>query len=208
MGGFFLTLEGTEGSGKSTLLRWLANRLTAEKHKTTIVREPGGTEVGEQIRKLLKHGPNSLTAETELLLMNASRAQLVREIIRPALDANHVVVCDRFHDSTVAYQCHGRGLNADLVQACISTAIGETFPDLTLLLHIPIEISEERRIARGKSDRFESADRAFFQRVATGYRTIAESHADRIVTLDGTLDPDSIAEMAWSILSKKIQSDR
>ena len=112
MAGIFITFEGTEGCGKSTHIHKLTERLQADGHTVRVVREPGGTESGEQIRKLLKHGPKNLTAETELLLMNASRAQLVREVIRPALAAGEVVLCDRFYDSTTVYQGAGRGLDA------------------------------------------------------------------------------------------------
>ena len=142
MPGFFITLEGTEGCGKSTLMGHLADRLKSDGHDVVQLREPGGTESGEEIRKILKHGPDNLTAEAELLLMNASRAQLVREVIRPALLEGKVILCDRFYDSTTAYQGHGRGLDLSLVQSVINLAVGNTIPDLTLFLEIPLDISE------------------------------------------------------------------
>ena len=108
----FITFEGTEGCGKSTHIERLADRLRQEGHTVCVLREPGGTESGEAIRKLLKHGPDNLTPETELLLMNASRAQLVREVIRPALAEGQIVLCDRFYDSSTVYQGTGRGLDA------------------------------------------------------------------------------------------------
>ena len=111
MDGLFITFEGTEGCGKSTHIKKLATRLEAAGQTVHTLREPGGTESGEPIRQLLKHGPDNLCAETELLLMNASRAQLVREIIRPALSSGHIVLCDRFYDSTTVYQGIGRGLD-------------------------------------------------------------------------------------------------
>jgi len=180
MAGIFITFEGTEGCGKSTHIHKLTELLQAEGHAVRVVREPGGTESGEQIRKLLKHGPKNLTAEAELLLMNASRAQLVREVIRPALAGGEVVLCDRFYDSTTVYQGAGRGLDAAQVQSIIDFAVGETRPDLTILLQIPIEISEKRRANRRGTDRFESANREFFERVEAGYAALAQSEPDRI----------------------------
>ena len=180
MAGIFITFEGTEGCGKSTHIHKLTERLQTEGHTVRVVREPGGTESGEQIRKLLKHGPKNLTAEAELLLMNASRAQLVREVIRPALAAGEVVLCDRFYDSTTVYQGAGRGLDAAQVQSIIDFAVGETRPDLTILLQIPIKISEKRRANRRGTDRFESANREFFERVEAGYAALAQSEPDRI----------------------------
>src|ERR1051325_11626639 len=150
MSGLFITFEGTEGSGKSTQIAVLAERLRAMHYTVRVLREPGGTPIGEEIRHTLKHSEVNcaMTAEAELLLMNASRAQLVREVIRPALAAGEVVLCDRFYDSTTAYQGYGRGLDLKMVEAIISFAVGETRPDLTLLLHVPIDVSESRRQAR------------------------------------------------------------
>jgi len=151
MAGCFITFEGTEGCGKSTHIKKLARRLEAEGHTVRTLREPGGTESGESIRQLLKHGPEELTAEAELLLMNASRAQLVREVIRPAIAAGEIVLSDRFYDSTTVYQGTGRGLDAAQVQAVIDFAVGDTRPVLTLLLQIPLKTSEERRARRSET---------------------------------------------------------
>src|SRR5688572_8625720 len=160
MAGWFVTFEGTEGSGKSTQIQLLAARLEKLGRKATVLREPGGTSIGEEIRHTLKHSAANaaMFAETELLLMNASRAQLVREIIRPELEAGKVVLCDRFFDSTIAYQVFGRGLDATQVQRILEFAIAGTVPDLTLLLRVPLETSESRRLSRGLEtarDRFE-----------------------------------------------------
>src|SRR5438094_2191675 len=141
MKGLFITFEGTEGSGKSTHIQLLAERLRTMNRTVRVLREPGGTPIGEEIRHTLKHSQqnHAMTAEAELLLMNASRAQLVREIIRPALAAGEVVLCDRYYDSTTAYQGYGRGLDLKLVQAVIDFAVGETRPHLTLLMQAPPE---------------------------------------------------------------------
>src|SRR6202167_3867543 len=146
----FITFEGTEGCGKSTQIELLGRQLRAIGYRVRALREPGGTSIGEEIRHTLKHSKNNaaMTPEAELLLMNASRAQIVREIIRPALDSGEIILCDRFYDSTTAYQGYGRGLNLKMVQSVVDMAVGDTKPNLTLLLAVSPEISEQRRAAR------------------------------------------------------------
>ena len=146
----------------------LAQRLRAIGHVVRLHREPGGTPIGEEIRHTLKHSPHNhaMTAETELLLMNASRAQLVREVIRPALAAGEIVLCDRFYDSTIAYQGYGRELDLAQVKSIVEFAVGGTKPDLTLFLQVPAEVSAERLRSRQSTlpfirDRIEEADRNF-----------------------------------------------
>src|SRR5881628_1499428 len=150
MKGLFITFEGTEGSGKSTHIQLLAERLRAAGRIVRVLREPGGTPIGEEIRHTLKHSQqnHAMTAETELLLMNASRAQLVREVIRPALAAGEIVICDRFYDSTTAYQGYGRQLNLQMVKAIIDVAVGDTRPEVTLLFVVPHEITADRLLKR------------------------------------------------------------
>ncbi len=201
MAGCLITFEGTEGCGKSTHIKKLATRLEAEGRKVHTLREPGGTQSGEPIRKLLKHGPDNLSAETELLLMNASRAQLVREVIRPALSAGEIVLCDRFYDSTTIYQGIGRGLDLEQVQSVIDFAVGDTRPDLTLLLQVPLEISEARLARRTGTDRFEQADRAFFERIEKGYQDLAAAHPERIRTVDADLSMETVEAQIWKIVS-------
>ena len=203
MPGFFITLEGTEGCGKSTLMGHLADRLKSDGHDVVQLREPGGTESGEEIRKILKHGPDNLTAEAELLLMNASRAQLVRALLE-----GKVILCDRFYDSTTAYQGHGRGLDLSLVQSVINLAVGNTIPDLTLFLEIPLDISEKRQSKRSGSDRFESSERSFFERVINGYRTIAATYPDRILSIDATASITSVNIKSQEIVIEALQKRR
>src|SRR5271170_5309665 len=150
MKGLFISFEGTEGCGKSTQIKLLAERLGALGHRVRTLREPGGTPIGEEIRHTLKHSSNNaaMTAEAELLLMNASRAQIVREIIRPALAAGEIVLCDRFYDSTIAYQGYGRELDLQLVKNVIDFAVGDMRPNLTLLLQVPPEVSSDRLRSR------------------------------------------------------------
>ena len=202
MTGLFITFEGTEGGGKSTQITILAERLRALGRVVRPLREPGGTPIGEEIRHTLKHSAanHAMNPETELLLMSASRAQLVREVIRPALAAGEVVLCDRFYDSTVAYQGHGRGLDQDRVRQVIGFAVGDTRPHLTLLLRVPVSVSEARRGARGATqrDRFEEADRAFFERVEQGYEVIAEAEPERVKKIDATRSIDEVAADIWN----------
>src|SRR5450432_641441 len=138
MKGLFISFEGTEGCGKSTQVKLLAERLVALGQRVRTLREPGGTPIGEEIRHTLKHSQqnHAMTAEAELLLMNASRAQLVREVIRPALAAGEIVLCDRFYDSTTAYQGYGRQLDLEKVKSVIEFTVGEMKLNLTLLLHV------------------------------------------------------------------------
>src|SRR5215475_10404131 len=179
MSGLFISFEGNEGSGKSTQISLLAEKLRGMGRSVLTTREPGGTPIGEEIRHTLKHSSKNqaMTWEAELLLMNASRAQLVREVIRPALARGEIVLCDRYYDSTTAYQGYGRQLDLKLVSAIIDVAVGSTRPALTLLLVVPQQVSEERRLARQSTlpfmrDRMEEGDQAFFERVAQGYQAL------------------------------------
>jgi dTMP kinase len=202
--GLFITFEGTEGCGKSTQVELLARQLTALGYCVRKLREPGGTSIGEEIRHTLKHSKNNaaMTAEAELLLMNASRAQLVREIIRPALAAGEIILCDRFYDSTTAYQGYGRQLDLKMVQEAVDMAVGDTKPDLTLLLAIAPEVSEQRRAARQSTmpfvrDRMEEADREFFDRVAKGYEAIAAAEPARVRVVDASGPVESVCLNIW-----------
>lgn len=199
--GLFVTFEGSEGSGKTTQIALLSERLRQHGCDVVALREPGGTPIGEEIRHTLKHSAANagMCAETELLLMNASRAQLVREVIRPALAAGKAVLCDRFFDSTIAYQAFGRQLDSTQVQRIIDFAIGETRPDLTLFLRLPLEESERRRAARGQQgrDRIEEEDRAFFQRVQQGYDAILANSGPRVRVVDATQSVEKVAEEIW-----------
>lgn len=204
MKGLLITFEGTEGSGKSTQISLLANRLRELGRIVRTLREPGGTPIGEEIRHTLKHSQNNqaMSSEAELLLMNASRAQLVREVIRPALAAGEIILCDRFYDSTTAYQGYGRQLDLHMVDLIISAAVGETRPDLTLLLLVTTEMSEQRRLARQSTlpfmrDRMEEADRAFFERVQQGYTEIAQAHPNRVRSLDASGSVDLVRDSIW-----------
>jgi len=208
MAGLFVTFEGTEGSGKSTQIELLAKRLESLGREVVRLREPGGTPLGEEIRQILKHSDagRAMVPEAELLLINASRAQLVREVIRPGLEAGKILLCDRFLDSTIAYQVFGRGIDANQVQRILDFTIGDTLPHLTLLLRVPIEVSETRRATRKgqeqgsaatSRDRFEEQDREFFRRVEQGYDAIAASTDTRVRSLDATRSVDEVHQEVW-----------
>jgi dTMP kinase len=214
--GKFITFEGTEGGGKSTQIQILAERLRQMGRVVRLLREPGGTPIGEEIRHTLKHSDanHAMTPEAELLLMNASRAQLVREVIRPALDAGEVVLCDRFYDSTVAYQGYGRQLDPAAVRQVIDFAVEQTRPDLTVLLDVSVELSEARRSARMASlrgdatvvqrDRIEEADRAFFERVHAGFMEIAKSEPGRVRVVDAAGEINKVAATVWECVAPVI----
>jgi dTMP kinase len=204
MSGLFITFEGTEGAGKTTQVVRLAGRLGELGYKTRVVREPGSTPIGEEIRHTLKESKanHGMTPETELLLMNAARAQLVREIIRPALAAGEIVLSDRFYDSTTAYQGFGRGLNLNFLKSVIDFAVGETRPNLTLFLQVPVHVSAERMRSRQATlpfvrDRIEEADRAFFERVAKGFEAVVASDPKRIRVLDASGTADEVSAAIW-----------
>lgn len=203
MGGVFITFEGTEGSGKSTQVKLLADRLKGSGREVVLLREPGGTPLGEELRNVVKHSPSGkgMCPEAEILLMSASRAQLVREVIRPALERGAIVLCDRFYDSTIAYQGFGRGIDLSFVERVIDFTVEETRPNLTLLLRVPTEISEQRRQTRQQAepalnDRFEESDRAFFDRVEEGFNTIGRS-GDRVRVIEATQSIEVVQAEVW-----------
>jgi dTMP kinase len=179
----FISFEGIDGSGKSSQARLLAEELGPE---TVFVREPGGTESGERIRELLKDPELSLDPWAELLLFCAARSQLVAEVIRPALEQGRDVVCDRFSDSSIAYQGCARGLGAERVRDLCDLATGGLWPDLTLFLRLHPEMAAERIAAEGRAaDRFEGEGLELQRRVAEGYEELAASEPGRIKVVDG-----------------------
>jgi dTMP kinase len=192
MPGLFVTFEGGEGSGKTTQLKGLLAHLRTTGRDTVETRDPGGTPIGKQIRELLLDRDNTrMAAIAELLLYEASRAQLVDEVIRPALRDGRIVLCDRFTDSTLAYQGHGRRLDRELVLRLNELATGGLRPDLTLLLDLPAEVglarAQERLThPRTRRDRIEEEVLSFHQRVLEGYRIIAAAEPGRVVVLDAS----------------------
>jgi dTMP kinase len=202
--GIFVTFEGIEACGKSTQSNLLAERLKTAGYSVRLLREPGGTAIGEEVRHTLIHSAVnvSMTAETELFLMNASRAQLVREVIRPSLATGEIVVCDRFYDSTTAYQGYGRGLDLDVVKAITEFAVAGTRPNMTIVLDVSLAVSELRRARRDKNterrpDRLEASSRSFFERVSAGFKAIADGGEARFRVINGEESIDIVSSRVW-----------
>ena len=190
----FISFEGIDFSGKSTQIELLKDYLVDHNKKVEILREPGGTEISEKVRRILLDNKNEIMfAEAELFLFSASRAQMVREKIHPYLEKGIYVISDRFHDSSTAYQGYGRGINLDKVQMVHQIAIGDTIPDLTFFIDIPVGIANERRKKKSKVklDRIEVADTEFYNRVRNGYLEIARKE-ERFKVIDGTQTIETI----------------
>jgi dTMP kinase len=188
----FVTFEGVDGSGKSTQARLLAERLRSEGREVVFTREPGGTEAGERIREILLHG-EGLAPWAEASLFAAARAQLVDEVIRPALARGADVVCDRYLDSSLAYQGLARGLGVERVLELNLLVTSGLLPDKTFLLVLPPAEATARR--GGEPDRIEREGAAFTEEVDRSYREIARVFAQRVVVVDGALNPEDIAEI-------------
>lgn len=201
--GVLITFEGIEGSGKSTLIASLASDLRNRTIDIHVTREPGGTPLGERVRALFLLDPDvTIDPLAEALLINSSRAQLVGDVIVPALRAGTVVLCDRFFDATIAYQGFGRGLDIEMLLELSLTATRRIAPDLTFLLDIPAELSRERLRARGvAADRLERESLEFHDRVRRGYLQLAERFG-RIVVLDGTRRPGDLVAEAMAVIDR------
>jgi len=193
----FVTFEGLDGSGKTTQKRLLQERLEADGRDVLATREPGGTELGERIRDLVLHGGH-VAPWAEALLYAASRAQHVEEVIGPALERGAVVLCDRYIDSSVAYQGVARGLGLDRVLDLNLTAVGGLLPDRTFLFEIDAALIGDR--LRREHDRLEREDVEFHARAGEGYRELAERFPERIVVLDGTRPAEELAEEVYGAL--------
>lgn len=206
--GRFITFEGGEGCGKSTQVKRLAAALEAKGVKVLLTREPGGTRLAEMIRTLLKDETEDPPVDrAELLLFLAARAQLVRNVIRPALDAGTWVLSDRFSDSTIAYQGYGRGLSVDFVKAANEFACEGLTPDLTFLLDVEPSVAAQRMRGREaatntSADRIERAGDDFHARLRRGFHELAEANPSRIVTIDATGTPDEVARRILLAIGK------
>ncbi len=208
--GIFITFEGIDGSGKTTQLRMLAERLRDAGREVIEAVEPGGTEIGRQIRAILLDGRNTqLTPRAELLLYFASRAQNVEEVIRPALAAGKIILCDRFTDSTLVYQGCGRGLGGDVVLALDRIACQGLQPDLTVL--VDIDLDESLRRARGRNvstasseTRLDDESREFHKRVRDAYLALAQREAQRFVVIDGAAGIEEVSERIWKEVAGRV----
>ncbi|MCK5850165.1 MAG: dTMP kinase [Kiritimatiellae bacterium] len=203
MKGLFITFEGPEGCGKSTHVATLVERLREAGHEVVATREPGGTKTGELIRGILQHDAagEPLSPEAELLLFAASRAQLVRRVIAPALERGAIVIADRFVDSTTAYQGYGRGFDIDEITTINQFAVAGTWPDITILLDTDIKEGLRRVKERGsKIDRFEKEDVNFHKRIRAGYLEMAAEWPERFRLIDSRRDPKIVADDIWNII--------
>lgn len=194
--GAFIVFEGGEGAGKSTQARILSRRISIAGYPTLLIREPGGTDIGEAVRRWLKSRPG-LTPLTELFLFSAARAQLVEKVIRPALSSNQNVICARFTASTVAYQGYGRGLDPEAISRLSETATGGLRPNLTIFLDIPVEAGLARK-RKSERDVFERETIEFHQRVREGYMAAASREPETSLVLDGTLTRNILTERIWA----------
>ena len=204
MRGKFITFEGPEGGGKTTQAKRLVERLQAAGKKVVYTREPGGTPTGEAIRNILQHNTagEAPCAETEVLLFAASRAQLVRHVIVPALERGEWVVCDRFADSTTAYQGYGRGFSVEQMIAINAFAIGGAQPDLTILLDLPVSDGFARLQQRGgQKDRIENEAVEFHERVRAGYLELAKRWPERFRIVDPRGALESVADAIWKLVN-------
>ena len=192
--GLFVSFEGIDGCGKSTQIALLKETLEQQGESVLIVREPGGTALGERIRDILLDRKSiGMHAETELLLFEAARAQIVRDVIKPALLSGMIVLCDRFFDSTIAYQGYARGLDIEAIQLINRFAAGGLEPNLTFLLDLPVETAWERQAGRGVPDRLEAEGLSFMQNVKDGYLKLAQT-LTRMVVLDAKLSVSVLAQ--------------
>jgi dTMP kinase len=201
----FITFEGSEGCGKSTQVRRLVARLKKMGVPHLLTREPGGTPIGESIRELLQFAPESaaMTAETELLLFEASRSQLVREIIRPALARGESVISDRFFDSTTVYQGAARKLDRQMVEQFNRFAVSDCIPDITFILDLDVETARARMQTPRRPDRMEQETAGFYERVRQGYLDLAKREPKRIVLIDGEHSPAKIEDEIWRVISTR-----
>lgn len=207
--GRLISFEGPEGSGKSTQIARLAAHFQKANREVLSTREPGGTEIGEQIRNIIVHNSkgDEMCAETELLLFTAARAQLVREVIAPALMRGVIVLSDRFLDSSTVYQGIGRNLAADPVNQINRFAVGNVMPDLTIVIDVPEEVSLSRLKQRASDlpDRMERENIGFYKKVREGYLVLAKGMPERFVVVDGTKSEDAIEKKIWAEVQARVQ---
>ena len=202
----FITFEGSEGSGKSTQAERLAAGLQRCGVPCTLTREPGGTPIGESLRELLQFAPHnaSMAPETELLLFEASRSQLVREVIKPALERGMCVIADRFFDSTTVYQGAARKLDREMIERLNGFVVSDCVPDITFVLDVDAATAESRmRHEPRKADRMEQQPTEFYERVREGYRELAKREPGRIVLIDGSQDAEEIENNIWEAVCSR-----
>lgn len=206
--GFLITFEGSEGSGKSTQISRIADRFEDAGYEVVVTREPGGTPIGEEIRHILMHASESqnMTPEAELLLFAASRAQLVREVILPAVDQGKIVLCDRFMDSTTVYQGVARNIQSEPVSMINHFAVGDMIPDVTVVIDLDAEegIARVKHRANDLPDRMEQENIKFYQKVRNGYLMLAKAMPDRFIVVDGDQPRTELELVIWKELRQRV----
>jgi dTMP kinase len=204
----FITFEGSEGCGKSTQVQRLAARLERSDVPHLVTREPGGTPIGETIRELLQFASHNsgMTPETELLLFEASRSQLVREVVKPALERGMCVIADRFFDSTTVYQGVARKLDREMVERLNSFAVGDCIPNVSFVLDIDAASAKLRMQKPRRPDRMEQEPDEFYERVREAYRELAVCEPNRVVLIDGSRNADEIENEIWTTLRSRFPS--
>jgi dTMP kinase len=203
----FITFEGPDGSGKSTQVRLLADYLQSRGHAVLLTREPGGTTISEQIREVILSTRNQLIQhETEALLFSAARAQIVAELIRPALAAGKIVLCDRYADSTLAYQGYGLGLDLDALRAITRFATGGLVPTLTFYVDVPVEVGIARKY-RSEVNRLDQKGMAYHARVRAGYLEMARAEPERWVVIDGNRTVDEVQSEIRDRMKRLMEPD-
>ena len=203
----FFSLEGIDGSGKTTQIDMLIDALTKEGYSVVKLREPGGAKISERVREILldTNFKGIMSDKTELLLYNAARAQVIAEIIQPALDAGKIVIADRFAWSTFAYQGYARGLGADLVQRLTEITCDGCFPELTVVLDIDVQRGRARTAKRGEApDRLESEKAEFFERVRKGYLAAARDYSDCVAAIDADRTPDAVFADLYKLVKARL----
>ncbi len=206
MEGFFVTFEGGDGAGKTTQIERAKSWFEERGRSVVTLREPGGCPLGERVRPLLLDPVFDHDPFTELLLFSAARRSLVETVIFPALADGKVVLCDRFADSTVAYQGYGRGIDRLFIDSLNKRVCSDAWPHLTLLLDLPVTVGRERAGRRGVGDRFEREEEAFHQRVRDGFLAIAAADPDRMVIVNAALDEASVAAEVTRRLTERVSS--
>ena len=204
--GLFITVEGIDGCGKSVQAKLLEGYIKATGREVILLREPGGSQVGEQIRSVLLNKDNTnMVALTELLLFMSARAQVLEEIIKPTLAKGITIICDRFIDSTIAYQGYGRGIDLEIIMDLTELVIDKMYPDLTIIYDVPIDIGIARRSSTGKVDRLDNEKRSFYDRVHKGYKKLPMVFLefDRIIkTIDARGDIDHVFQLTRDMFDK------
>ncbi len=200
--GILITLEGGEGAGKTTQAQLLRQRLECLGHQVVLTREPGGTRLGEKLRDIVFRP--GLKPEAELLLILAARAQLLAEVVRPALERGEIVICDRYSDSTLAYQGYGRRLNLEAVEAANELATGGLCPDLSVLLELPVEVGLARKAGESEWDSIGQESQAFHERVHAGFRELVAREPGRWLIVDATLPPEEVGKRIWEKVERLV----